>query len=738
VPPTHHPSRITDVVLVALTVMSLAAPALGQTDASDRTTFRAVRIQEPLVLDGRLDEEIYRQVPPQGGFVQQEPNEGAPATEATDVWMFFDDRHVYVSARMHLSQPDRLTANELRRDSINIFRNDYFGLAIDTMFDRRSGLFVMTNPLGAQRDALVTDESRAVNFDYNAIWDVKSHVAADAWSAEFAIPFKSLRYQQRREQVWNVLIGRVDWWKNEFSFLTPVPRADGTMGTFRISAGATLTGIEAPPPALNLDIKPYVAASSTTLPAGGRVDTDYGRDAGVDVRYAMTSTLGADFTYNTDFAQAEVDDQQINLTRFSLFYPEKREFFLEGQGLFSFGGANTSFGGAGETPLMFFSRRIGLHEGRTVPIQAGGRLMGKAGPYNIGVLSIGSDAVPEAGLAAARSSVMRVKRDIFSRSSVGVIVTERSPALAAASNQVVGADLSLALFRNVEAVTYYARSRTPERSGDAESYRGRFLFNGDKYGLDVDHLKVGEDFNPEVGFLARRDFRRTYLLARFSPRPNVRGIRRLSWDARLDNIAGASDDRLQTRSVSGSFRADFLSGDSVAASIERDDDRPNVSFPLPGGLVVRPGTYRYTQASIAYQVATQRRVNGNVSMTTGGFYGGDQTTLGYNGRVEITKQLAVEPRVSFTRLALNDRTVHTRLVSLRTTFGVNARMFVSTLLQYNSAARVVGLNARLRWEYAPGSDLFLVYSEGRDTAFSGFGGQSNRQVVAKVTRLFRF
>jgi hypothetical protein len=712
------------------------APALAQ-DTPQQVVLRAVRLTSPLRLDGRLDDDIYKQVSPASGFIQQEPLEGQPATEQTDVWVFFDERQIYISARLRLSQPDRLTANELRRDSISIFRNDYFGVTLDTMADRRSGLYVMTNALGAQRDALVTDETRSFNFDYNAVWDVKSERFDGGWTTEFAIPFKSLRYPQRREQVWYVLIARADWWKNEFSFLTPVPRADGMQGAFRVSAGATLLGIEAPPPALNLDVKPYVSASSNTLPVPAGADTSIGRNAGFDAKYALTKSMAADLTYRTDFAQAEVDDQQINLTRFSLFYPEKREFFLEGQGLFTFGGASAN--GSGETPLMFFSRRIGLHEGVTVPVQAGGRLMGKAGPYNVGVLSIRTDALPTASVSAARSSVVRVKRDILSRSSVGVIATERSPGSTnPGDNYVFGADLSLALFRNVEAVTYYARTRTPGRTGDDESYRGRFYYNGDKYGVDVDHLKVGADFNPEIGFVSRNDFRRTYLLGRFSPRPEIRGVRRLSWEGRFDNIAGARDNALQTRAASGSFRTEFRSGDTLTATLGHNEDRPDTPFGLPGGIIVPPGAYAYTQGTFAYQIATQRRVNGTVTVTTGGFYGGTQTTVGYNGRAEITRRFAIEPRVSFTRLEMDPRRVDTQLVGVRMIYGMTPRMFSSALVQYNSAGRIAGLNARLRWEYAPGSDLFLVFSEARDTRVEGFGGQANRQFVVKLTRLFRF
>jgi hypothetical protein len=706
-------------------------------DAEGRVTVRAVKLAAPLTIDGRLDEEIYQRALSFGGFIQQEPDEGQPATETTEVWIFYDERNVYFSARMLVSDPERLTANELRRDSVNIFRNDYFSVTLDTLFDRRSGLFVMTNAIGGQRDALITDEARSINFDYNAIWEVKSERFDRGWTTEMAIPFKSLRYPQRREQVWNVVLSRVDWWKNEFSYLTPVPRTDGMQAPFRVSAGATLVGIEAPPPGLNLEVKPYVTANSSTLPAPDGAETTLGRDFGVDAKYGVTKTLAADFTYNTDFAQAEVDDQQINLTRFNLFYPEKREFFLEGQGLFSFGGASTN--GQGETPLMFFSRRIGLHDGRTVPIEGGARLMGKAGAFNIGGLSIRTDAVPSARVPETRFSVIRIKRDILRRSSVGIIATERTPALAAhATNLVVGADMTLALFRNVEALSYYARSRTSGRSGDEESYRGRFYYNGDKYGLDVDHLKVGDAFNPEIGFVARDDFRRTYLLGRFSPRPDIPNVRRLTWDGRFDNIVSARDGNLQTRTGTGTFRVEFRSGDAATATFERTDDRPAQPFGLPGGLVVRAGTYVFNQGTLQYQLGNQRRLTGTFAVTAGGFYGGEQTTVSYNGRVEVTRQLALEPRISISRLALSAPDVITQLISVRTTYAMTARMFVAAFLQYNSAARIVGLNTRFRWEYRPGSDLFLVYSEGRDTALAGFRGQSNRQFVAKVTRLFRF
>ena len=723
-------------------------PAVAsERDARGRLTIRAVRLTAHLTLDGRLDDEVYQAVPSFGDFIQQDPAEGQPATEKTEAWVFFDDRNVYISARLFVSQPGRLKANEMRRDSVNIFRNDFFSVTLDTLFDHRSAAFVMTNALGGQRDALITDESRSTNFDYNMVWEAKSQRFAQGWTTEIAVPFKSLRYRQRPQQIWGLILARGDWWKNEFSYLVPIPRAAGTQGSFRVSQAATLVGIEAPPPGLNLEVKPYATGNLNTTPTPAGSRTLHGQEYGVDVKYGVTKSLAADLTYNTDFAQVEVDDQQINLTRFNLFYPEKREFFLEGQGLFTFGGASANAfsanaagsSGASQTPIVFFSRQIGLSNGQPVPIQAGGRLMGKIGRYNVGALGIGTDAVPAAGIPATRFSVIRVRRDILRRSSIGVIATERTPSFATqATNVVVGTDVSLALFTNVEALSYYARSRTTGQSGDEESYRGRLYYNGDKIGLDADYLKVGNEFNPEVGFVARRGFRRQFLLARYSPRPKLPGIRRLFWDASLDNIEGAARGELQTRLAGATFRIDFQSGDILTAHFEHHEDRPDTAFRLAGGLTVQPGTYQYEQGTLSYQLGSQRKLTGTLSATTGGFYGGEQDAVSYTGRVELTKQLAVEPRAALAWLDLLQGRVVTQLFSTRTTYAMSTRMFVAAFLQYNSTVNVVDLNTRFRWEYRPGSDFYLVYSEGRNTAGQGFPALSNRQLAAKFTRLLRF
>ncbi|MGE3178405.1 MAG: DUF5916 domain-containing protein, partial [Vicinamibacterales bacterium] len=646
-------------------------PLGSERDSNGRLVVRATRLSGPLVLDGRLDDEAYHRVPAIAGFIQQEPNEGQPATEWTEAWIFYDERNVYVSARLYVSEPERLRANEMRRDSVNIFRNDFFSVTLDTMFDRRSGSFVMTNALGGQRDALITDENRSMNFDFNLVWQVRSQRFEGGWTTEMAVPFRSLRYPQKTDQTWGIILARGDWWKNEFSYLVPIPRAAGQQGSFRVSEAATLVGIQAPAPGLNLEVKPYVTANSTTAPASRGFDTTLGDEYGIDLKYNLTRSLAADFTYNTDFAQVEVDDQQINLTRFNLFYPEKREFFLEGQGLFNFGGAATNaFGSnntgatANQTPIIFFSRNIGLNNGESVPIQAGGRLMGKVGAYNVGALRIGTDASPSGNLPATQFSVIRVKRDILRRSSIGMIATERTPSsVGRSTNAVFGADVQFAFFKNLEMLGYYAKSRTEGRTGNDESYRGRFFYNGDRYALDVDYLKVDADFNPEVGFMARRGFVRNFVLGRYTPRPKLRGVRRLYFESSLDNFDSSSSGALQTRTASGTARMDFNSGDIVTAKFDRNEDHPEVAFRLGGGLTVLPGAYRYEQGTLTWQMGSQRRITGTISANAGEYYSGTQRGVSYNGRVELTKKLAIEPRVGLTWLDFPEGEVLTQLFS---------------------------------------------------------------------------
>ena len=727
--------RTTSCALWLVLGVAHAAPAQSVRAPADEV--RAVRLGAPLRIDGRLDEEVYAAIAPIGGFVQQLPIEGVPATEPTDLWVFFDEDNLYVAARCHDSQADRITANELRRDNNGIWQyNDNFTVAIDTFHDRRTGFFFQTNPIGGVRDQAINDGANNVN--WNTVWDVKTSRFDGGYTLEMIIPFKSLRYRAAGPQTWGINIRRIVRSKNEVSNLTRVPAQYSTNGVSQMAMAATLVGVETPAQSMNLEFKPYIASSLTTdRTARVPFSNDFGRDIGIDAKYGLTRGLTADLTVNTDFAQVEEDQQQINLTRFSLFFPEKRDFFLEGQGIFDFGGQSGQR--AGTVPIMFFSRRIGLSNGQAVPVIAGGRVTGKTGPFEVGALAITTDDKPSAGAVATTFSALRLRRNILRRSSVGMIATGRWPGVAGTGdNGMAGIDADLRFFDNIESNLYWARTSSPGSHGSDASYRGRFDYGGDRYGFGVDRVVVQANFNPEVGFVRRTDFAMNNLGVRFSPRLRSGPIRRLSWNANLEYISDAAGDVLEDRSQSADFGIEFNSSDEVNMSADRSYERLPADFVISPGVVVPAGGYTTNTVSTSYTLAQQRKVSGRLSASRGSFYGGTRTSAGYSGRIAFSANVGVEPNITLNWVRLPYGDFNARLFGLRLSVAPTARLGFSGLTQFNPTARTLTSSARMRWEYTPGSELFVVYSDGRDTGSRDFPLLQNRSIAVKATRLLRF
>jgi hypothetical protein len=725
----------------ACLLLLLAAAAPLCAEDPEPVTVVATRLTQPLVIDGRLDEAVYRTIEPAPKFLQQEPKVGEPATEQTEMWVFFDDRNVYVSAWMHDSEPDRLVANEMRRDGGNMYQNDNFSVVLDTFHDHRTAFYFMTNPLGALRDGMVLDENNT-NYDWATVWDVKVNRDETGWTLEMVIPFKSLRYPTGKEQVWGINARRWERRINEQSLVSITPAGSLPNNALqRLAAEATLVGMEVPPPAHNIELKPYGVSNLTTnRVASPPVSNRFNRDIGIDAKYGITSNMTLDVTVNTDFAQVEIDEQQVNLTRFSLFFPEKRDFFLEGQGIFDF--ANTG-GGNGfrppDVPIMFFSRRVGLDAGQPVPIRGGARLTGRAGRTSLGLLEIQTDEGPAGLTPATNFLVARVKHDVLRRSNIGIIATRRAPQRGATgSNGLVGVDTSWNLFENIQAGSYYARSATPGRPGDETSYRAYFRYVPDRYGVEAEHLKVGDAFNPEVGYVPRPDVTRTDLIARFSPRVRrVRSLRKLEWNAELDRFVSGHD-VLETRIASGTFRVDFSNSDVLMVTAHDNYEFISVPFTISGGPAMAVGAYAFNDAVVQYSLGPQRKVSGRFTLTTGEFYSGHRQQIEYNGRVNATTRLAFDPRILVSHITLPQGAFTTKLLGTRTTFGFTPHMFVSALVQYNSSLNTLESNVRWRWEYQSGSDVFVVYTDGRDTFGSRSATLTNRGLAVKATRLLRF
>jgi len=727
---------------------ALAQEVVVGRDAEGRLSVQATRYDGEVNIDGNLDEAVYRELTPISDFIQQIPDEGAPASERTEAWVFFDNDNLYVAARNYESVPESdWVANEMRRDTFQLRTNDSFSVMLDTYLDRRNGVAFLVTPIGGFSDFAISNEGdrgRGVNFDWNIVWDSRVGRFDGGWTVEMEIPFRSLRYEPGSEQTWGIQFRRIIRRLSEASYLTelPISAALGNSlvaGMWRISEAGTLNELEVPPRNFNLEIKPYGLGTVTTNRlAAPPISNLSEEELGVDVKFGITNNLTADFTYNTDFAQVEVDERQVNLTRFNLFFPEKREFFLEGEGNFDFSQPRSL-----DVPTMFFSRRIGLEKGQIVPIEAGARVTGKIGDFDIGALNIGTDAVNSANIEANDFSVLRIKRDVLSRSTVGMLFTERSESLVGeGSNQLYGIDGSFDFLDDFSIDTYVAKTDSPDLKGEDKSYMANFDYNSDRYGFTSGYLVVEDNFNPEIGFKRRDNFKQYSGSARFSPRPaSIESIRRFILQADTKSYWSASTDKLETRQHRLSFTTEFESSDQFTVSVSDDFEMLTRPFNIANGVTLQPGKYDFTSYQTSYRLGTQRKVSGALSLRIGDFWGGKNTSIGISsGRIELSPQLSLEPSYSINRVELPEGDFRTELGRLRITYTLSPRMYVGGLVQYNSSQSSLSTNFRFRWEWAPGSELFVVYSDDRDT--NPFDRPDsfelrNRGWAIKINRLFQ-
>lgn len=702
---------------------------------------RAVPLHQPLRVDGVLAEDVYATVPAIADFIQGEPDLGAPATERTEAWVLFTDEYLYVVARCWDSVEGGWIANEMRRDGEQLRRNDSFGVLLDTFHDRRNAFLFYVNPIGGLADELITDE-RTPNTDWNTVWHARTGRFEGGWTVEIAIPFASLRYDGDAS-TWGINLRRIIRRKNEYDYVTVMPPASNPLtAIFRVSAAAVLADLAPPSRGLGLELKPYgIAGLNTDRLQDPPVTNDPHSDAGFDVKLAVTEGLTADLTVRTDFAQVEVDEQQINLTRFNLSFPEKREFFLEGRGTFDFGGVRDAR--AGDVPVLFFSRRIGLSSSGAIPVHAGGRVTGRTGPYSIGLLNVqtgrGDGALAREGAEPANFSVVRLKRDVLTRSSIGVIVTNRSVGASGhGSNQAAGVDALVSLFENLNVNAYVAGTQTTD-VGSGLSYRTQLDYNSDRYGLQVERLRVDGDFNPEVGFLRREAFARAFVSGRVSRRPE-RGdsLRRMSLTSQFDYVTDP-DGRVEGRETQTALDVEMENSDRVIVRHTWADESIVEPFDVAGEAVVSPGDYRSHVVRGSYAMGPQRPVSATLAVSRGGFFGG--TIMAFEidqGRVAVTPRLSLEPSLAVNWIDLDQRAFRTTLGRLRVNFTLTPRLFVSVLAQYNSTSEAVGTNVRARWEYQPGSELFVVYTDERGTNGASAVGLRNRALAVKINRLLRF
>ncbi len=408
------------------------------------------------------------------------------------------------------------------------------------------------------------------------------------------------------------------------------------------------------------------------------------------------------------------------------------------------GGGGGGFGTPGAspndnlTPTLFYSRRIGLTNSGPAPIIGGGRVLGRSGPWQVGALSMQTDDVLAANAPSTNFSVVRVNRDILSRSRLGLIATRRDPAGAIGSHLAVGADAQFNIGTNLAVIGYVARTSNDSLQRDPTSYRARIDWNGDRYGANLERMSVGDGFDPQVGFLRRSGFQRSYALARFSPRPaHVPHVRKFTMQGSADQITSMTG-TLQSEDFRSYVGTEFANGDILSAEVAQVFEQLVVPFGVAKGVTVPVGGYRFNQAKASYNLGPQHRVSGGITVSHGGFYGGTLTETSWRGRVELSPQFYIEPTLSRNHVEGPYGSGDANLVSTRFTYTVTPRMFMAALVQYQSRTSSMSTNLRLRWEYQPGSEFFLVYSDGRTTIGPNYPELENRSIVVKLTKLLRW
>lgn len=694
---------------------------------------RAVRVDGGPVLDGVTDEAVWRTAAAIHEFIQQEPAEGAPATERTEVRVLYDERNLYVGIRAFDSVPGGVIATEMRRDSDRILDEDNFQIIVDTFNDSRSAYMFVTNPLGAKLDQQVFEEgeggrrgtSSNINRDWDGVWHVSARRTPDGWTAEIAIPMVTLRFPDTETQDWGINFMRNIRRKNEQVFWAPIPKA---YSLTRVSLAGSLTDLRSLSRGRDLRIKPFLVGGGRRVASSGGADNSVQRDIGLDVKYGVSAGLNLDVTVNTDFAQAEVDDERVNLTRFALFFPEKREFFLENAGQFNVG-STASFDRLAD---LFFSRRIGLSEtGAQVPILGGARLTGKVGRHNLAVMDIQTDGA--FGRPGENFLVARYSRDVFARSKLGGILINKQATSGGHFNRTFAADMTLALHRSLTVNGFVARTSTP---GVSDGQIGGHLRAGwldPAWNIYAEYTDIQDNFNAEVGFVPRRGIRTSKFHVERNPRPRRFGIRVLE---PMINITYTTDQnsRLLTRRVHHMLGTRLENGAYINIWYNDYFEQLDEPFAVRSDVVIAPGAYRFGEWRFSFSSNPSRRLYHSVSYSPQTFFDGRRTDIDLRLGVRVTSQLATEGGYSRNDVDLPAGAFTVDIGSIRVDYALSPNMTLRALAQYNSSTHQWSTSVRFNFIYRPGSDLYIVYDEVRRDV-PGLAEFRDRQLILKFTYL---
>ena len=710
-----------------------------------RKVVTAVFAESKITIDGELSEPAWQTAQPATDFIQRDPTEGVPASERTEARILYDKENLYIGVYCYDRMPERIMIRDITKDFV-VNQQDFFGLILDTFNDDRSGFSMGTTPRGGQQDLQILDETKDVNHNWDGVWYVEARIEKDGWTAEFAIPFKTLRFSKKREQIWGIQFFRRIRRRNEQSMWTRVPRR--FVGWYPSTAGE-LRGLEGIRQGRNLKVKPYLLAGVRQFESQG-TGTKGDGDGGLDVKYGLTPGLTLDLTLNTDFSQVEADTQQVNLTRFPLFFPEKRDFFLENAGIFQLGESYSAGLSRSQEVIPFFTRRIGLGERRVglstirepIPILGGARVTGRAGPYYLGLLDIQTRSE---GLTPANNfAIGRIRRDIFGNSDVGLLFINRQSARPDDYNRLIGGDLNLRFTRDLKMNAVLAKTTTPGRRGEDGFGKVEVLWQTALIRLLGSYLDIQNNFRPEVGFVRRPGRRILHNEFGLRPRLNretrVGSIIREVFPSVVSDYAILPTGETEAKLLRSGIRIDFQDGSNIDTqyiqNFERltrpfdirrpSDNRPGISIPF--------GDYRYNEFAVSYTGNQSSTLSGDFQYRKGDFYSGDKRTIVLGGKLQVNYRFSTNVNYERNDVQLREGSFSTDLVNWDINYTFSPKMFLNALMQYNSDTKEISSNIRFRLIHHPLSDLFVVYNEQRDVR----NERSDREISLKYTHLFNF
>jgi hypothetical protein len=719
-----------------------AAPALGQTrDEAAEKSFRAVRTEIAPIVDGRLDEEVWALADVVEDFHEIQPIEYDEATQRTQVFVLYDEDYLYVAAKLWDTEPDKITAQILRQGS-GIGNDDNFGVILDPFHDRRSGYRFQVNPNGVRSEAIYQNTTQTQS-NWQGIWQAEARIVEDGWTVEMAIPYKTLSFNPAND-IWGINFSRKIARTNETIGWVSRTRAQNP------AVAGIAIGLDGLQQGRGLDVVPSYSMRESKDYASGETTTD--SEPSLDVFYKFTPALTGVLTLNTDFSATEVDDRQVNLSRFSLFFPEKRDFFLQDADIFEFGRiGGGGFRGGSQNGRPFFSRTIGLSSSREpVPLDIGAKLTGRIGPWNVGVLDVQQDQFQN--VDATNLFVGRAVLNVLEESNVGVIVTDGDPQ-SNLDNSLVGVDFryldtDLPGGRTLSGQTWYQQSDTQGLNGDDSAFGIGFNLRApDKFYGDASYVELQDNFNPALGFANRVGIREFDGGLNYSYRPRdklVRSITGLSSFSRSERLADGS-----LQSESANLRVFFTNqtNDSLSFGCTRETEGVVEPFTLlrrrPPGMdvVIQPGLYEFDSCRAQVRAGSQRKFSGSISYESGEFYDGDRVSIrpSLNWRPSAHFAMSLEYSLNDIDVPVPEGAFTTRLTQLTTEVVFSSTLSWVNLIQWDNGSDTVGLNSRLHWVPQAGRDFYLVLNHNlQDLDENGTFHSLNADLTAKASYTFRF